>query len=76
VEEPEKVVVVEAPDDAGTPTWARCSVQACDAAEGTKSTSCAAIGARAGGVPEEPAGKGKTEIGGCTTGSENMDLMS
>jgi hypothetical protein len=33
-------------------------------------------GARAGGVPEEPAGKGKTETGGCTTGSENMDSMS
>jgi hypothetical protein len=33
-------------------------------------------GARAGGVPEEPVGKGKTETGGCTTGSENMDSMS
>jgi hypothetical protein len=33
-------------------------------------------GARVGGVPEEPAEKGKTEIGGCTTGSENMDSMS
>jgi hypothetical protein len=27
-------------------------------------------------VPEEPVGKGKTETGGCTTGSENMDSMS
>jgi hypothetical protein len=33
-------------------------------------------GAKAGGVPEGLAGKGKTETGGCTTGSENMDSMS
>jgi hypothetical protein len=62
----------------------------CGAAEGTKPTSGAtngtasgargssgtAVGARGGGVPEEPAGKGKTETGGCTTRSENMDSTS
>jgi hypothetical protein len=45
-------------------------------AGGARGGSGAAGGARAGGVLEEPAGKGKTEIGGCTTGSENMDFMS
>jgi hypothetical protein len=36
----------------------------------------ASRGARAGGVPEEPARKGKTETGGCTTRPENMDSIS
>jgi hypothetical protein len=43
---------------------------------GAREGSGAARGARVGGVPEEPAGKGKTETGGCTTGSKNMDSMS
>jgi hypothetical protein len=33
------------------------------------------VGARAGGVPEGLTRKGKTETGGCTTGSENRDFF-
>jgi hypothetical protein len=43
---------------------------------GARGGSGAAVGARAGGAPEEPAGKGKIETDGYTTGSENMDSMS
>jgi hypothetical protein len=43
---------------------------------GSGATRGTTVGVRADGVPEGPAGKGKIETGGCTTGSENMDSMS